>query len=128
MATYARYYEDDSADVEFTNYVDIKVTEITHTIDRDLEVIKGNAGTNMYRDDKRYTQTWRVTGIVTRRAQDCLRGWAVAAFDGDTTLRVYDEYSNPFYTNHTAVKMKSYSGTPTDTTGSHYKVTLVVVK
>ena len=128
MATYARYYEDDSADVEYTNYVDIKTTDITHKIDRDVEVVQGNAGGNTYRDDKRYTQTWNITGIVTRQGQDCLRGWATNTFDGDTTLRVYDEYSNPYYTNYTTVKMKSFSATPTDTTGSHYKVTLVIVK
>ena len=128
MATYVRYYEDDSADVEYTNYVDIKVTDIQHSIERDLEVKMGNSGANTYRDDKRYTQTWRVSGVVTRQGQDCLRGWATNTFDGDTTLRVYDEYSNPYYTNYTSVKLKSFSSSPVDYTGSKYNVTLVVVK
>lgn len=128
MATYARYYEDDSADVEYTNYVDIKVTECVHRIARVVEVIPGNSGANTYRDDKRYTQTWTITGIITRQAQDCLRAWAVATFDGDTALRVYDEYSNPYYTNYTSVKLQDVTMSPTDTTGSQYNVTLVVVK
>jgi hypothetical protein len=128
MATYARYYEDDSADVEYTNYIDIKVTDITHTIERDVEVVKGNAGSNTYRDDQRYTQTWKVQGQITRRAQDCLRTWATNVFDGDTALRVYDEYSASYYTDYTSVKLKSCSMSPTDSTGTLYNVTLVVVK
>jgi hypothetical protein len=128
MATYARYYEDDSADVEYTNYVDIRVTSIRHTIERDLEIHMGNSGANTYRDDKRYTQTWTVTGIVTRQGQDCLRGWAVATFDSDTALRVYDEYSASYYTDYTSIKMKSFTASPTDSTGSQYEVTLVVIK
>lgn len=128
MVTYARYYEDDGADVEYTNYVDISVREITHTIDRDIDVFMGNAGSNTYRDDKRYTQTWRIQGTVTRQGQDCLRGWATNTFDGDTALRVYDEYSNPYYTNYTSVKLTTFTSSPADNTGSHYHVTLVVVK
>ena len=128
MATYARYYEDDSGAVEYTNYVDITVLECTHRILRDLEVIPGNSGANTYRDDIRYSQTWTITGEVSRRAQDCLRAWAVATFDSDTALRVYDEYSAPYYTDYTAVKMLSVEMSPTDSTGSRYRITMVVVK
>jgi hypothetical protein len=128
MATYARYYENDNASVEFTNYVDLPVVSLTHTIHRDVEPIPGNAGSNTYRDDQRYKQEWQITAHVSRRVQDCLRAWAVAVFDADTTLRVYDEYTAPNYTDYTAVKMKSFSASPTDSTGTNYNVTLVVVK
>lgn len=128
MATYARYYEDDSGAVEFTNYVDLPVTDIQHTINRDIEVIPGNAGSNTYRDDQRYKQTWRITANVTRRVQDCLRGWADNTFDSNTTLRVYDKYAADYYTDYTGVKMESFTATPLDSTGTRYKVVLVVVK
>lgn len=114
--------------MEFTNYVDIPVTSLIHTINRDVEVIPGNAGSNTYRDDQRYSHEWQISGNVSRRVQDCLRSWATNVFDSDTALRVYDEYSNPYYTDYTGVKMKSFSATPTDSTGTRYNVTLVVVK
>lgn len=127
MTSYARYYKDDSAAVEFTNYVDLNVIECVHTITRNLSVIEGNAGSNTYRDDKRYTQKWQITANVDRRTQDFLRGCAIDTFDSDTALRVYDEYSADYYTDYTSVKLLTYQSRTSDG-GSRYTVTLVVVK
>lgn len=127
MASYARYYKDDSADVEFTNYVDLNVESCDFRIERDVSVIAGNAGSNTYRDDKRYVYTWTIKASVDRQTMDFLRGCPIDTFDGDTTLRVYDEYSNPFYTNYTGVKLKSLVLTTSDG-GNRYMATLVVVK
>lgn len=127
MAKYVRYYKDSSgAPAEYTGYVDLAVTSCTHTISRSLEVIPGNAGGNTYADDQRYTQKWTITASVDLRTQDALRGFAVAAFDGNTTLRVYDEYTAPNYTDYGTVKMLSYKSETMK--GDRYTVTLVVVK
>jgi hypothetical protein len=127
MATYARYYKDDSAAVEFTNYVDLPTLSCEHTIERDLEVIPGNAGGNTYRDDKRYVHKWVIVADVNRRTHDFLRGCAIDDFDSDTALRVYDEYTADYYTDYTGVKLKSYTSKTTDG-GNRYTVTLMVVK
>jgi len=126
MAKYARYYTDNTAAVEYTNYVELEVLECTHTTARDLEILKGNAGANGCRDDVRYDQQWVIVARVSRRVQDCLRGWVKVAFT-NAQLRVYDEYSADFYTDYTSVKLKHLS-TKTIDGGQSYTVTLTVVK
>lgn len=127
MASYARYYKDDSAAVEFTNYVDLNVSSCTFSIERDIGVITGNAGSNTYRDDKRYTYTWTLKANIDRQTMDFLRGCAIDTFDGDTALRVYDEYTAPNYTDYTGVKLKTLT-LATGDGGNRYDATLVVVK
>lgn len=127
MAKYVRYYEDDTGAVEYTNYVDLEVISCTHDINRDVEVIKGNAGSNTYRDDQRYEQQWTIVATATRRTADTLRGWADNVFDANTTLRVYNKYAADYYNDYAAVKIKSYKDHTTDG-GNRYTITLVVVK
>lgn len=127
MASYARYYKDDSGAVEFTNYCDLNVLECSFTVDRDVEVVRGNAGANTYRDDKRYTYTWMISADVDRQTMDFLRGCVIDDFDSDTALRVYDEYSAPNYTDYTGVKLKQLTLTTRDG-GNRYTAKLVVVK
>lgn len=126
MATYARYYKDDTGAVEWTNFVELAVLSCTHTISRDLEVLPGNAGGNTYRDDQRYTQKWDITADVDRRTQDFLRGCVTADFT-KAALRVYDEYSADYYTTYDAVKLLTYSSKTSDG-GNRYTVSLTVVK
>ena len=127
MVDYIRYYEDDTGAVEFTNYVDLKVISCTHKIDRDLAVLPGNAGSNTYRDDQRYSQMWTIVARCDRQVTDTLRGWADNTFDANTTLRVYNKYAADYYNDYTGVKMKSFQDY-TDNGGQSYSVTLVVVK
>lgn len=127
MTKYARYYEDDSADVEWTNYVDLDVDTVTHLKERVVDVLPGGGGTNTYGDTVRYVHTWTITGECDRRTQDVMRDWSDNTFDSDTTLRLYDKYAAPYYTNYTAVKMKSWT-THSEGVGTRYRYQLVVVK
>ena len=128
MTSYVRYYKDDSAEVEYTNYVDLSVMSCAWTIDHPVEVILGDSGSNTYKTGgTRYMYRWVITADVDRRTHDFLAGCAIDTFDGDTTLRVYDKYAADYYNNYTGVKLIKFHSTTSDG-GGRYEVTLTVVK
>ena len=128
MATYARYYKDDSAAVEFTNYCDLAVLSCVEEIDHPVEVILGDSGSNTYKTGgTRYSYRWTITANVDRQTHDFLQGCAVDTFDANTTLRLYNKYAANYYNDYTGVKLIRYTAKTSDG-GSRYEVTLTVVK
>jgi hypothetical protein len=125
MAKKARFSIDDGG-VEYTDYVDLDVVRVKYTGTRQLEVIPGNQGSNTYADDRRYTERWVVTANVDRANEEALSTFLKAAYGATTALRVYEKAGAVAYTDHTGVKLLSYSYDTMDF--QRFMVTLVVAK
>lgn len=107
MATKAIFYIDDDG-VEYTDYVNLKVTNIKYQCNRQLEIIPGNQGSNKYADDERYSERWTLSVMIDRATDEALRTYVKAAFVATTKLRIYFKAGGADFTDYSPVKILSY--------------------